>query len=121
MCLFIFNLNLSNLILTILSSIMAAVGVKLFTWQFSTRKVASGSLAHLRRSSLVKDGMVLTIAGRNINNARTQFYAPENYLKTHDGIYFVADGTGRKYHNINAMVLMEEPTFTSDTGYISTK
>ena len=100
---------------------MAAVGVKLFTWQFSARKVASGSLAHLRCSSLIKDRMTLTILGNNINEARIRFYAPENYLKTRDGIYFVADGTGRKYPNINAMVLMEEPTFTSDAGYISTE
>ena len=100
---------------------MAAVGIKLFTWQFSARKVASGSLAHLRRSSLIKDRMTLTIFGNNIHEARIKFYAPENYLKTQDGIYFVANGTGMKYPNINTMVLMEKPTITSDTGYISTK
>ena len=80
-----------------------------------------GSLAHLRRSSLIKDGMVLTIAGKNVNDARTQFYAPENYLKNREGIYFVANGTSRKYPNINAMVLMEEPTTTSESGFIISK
>ena len=100
---------------------MAALGIKLFTWKFSARSIPMGSLAHLRRSSLIKDGMVLTIAGKNINDARTQFYGPENYLKNREGIYFVANGTSRKYPNINEMVLMEAPTLTSDVGYISTE
>ena len=92
----------------------------LFTWQFSTRKVDYIRPFMSRCTTLLSDGMTLTIAGDTIDKARTQTLTPPEELKGRTNIIYVSNKTSKEYSSIQEMILKEEPSIISNNGIVFT-
>ena len=88
---------------------------KLFTWQFVARLRSYG-----QSSTLICNNLALTIAGSNLQNARSQAFVPPKQLEERRNVYYVSSKTGNEYKTIQEMILKEEPSISSDSGFIFT-
>ena len=96
----------------------ATILPKLFTWQFTARKMLiRGSTGN---TVLIADGLALTIAGRNIREARAQYFTPDNSFKTRSNMIYITKKTNNTYPSIQEMIMREEPTITSYNGMVFT-
>lgn len=91
---------------------------KLFTWQFTARKMLISGIEN--NSILIKDGLALTIVGRNIREARAQYFTPDNSFRTRSKMIYITKKTNNTYPTIQEMIMREEPTITSTNGFVLT-
>jgi hypothetical protein len=95
---------------------------QLFTWQFSVRQRSFGKGYYFDSSSstLLSDCLSLTVAGNDLKNARAQSFVPPKQLVERKGVFYVSSKTGNQYETIQEMILKEEPTISSDSGFVFT-
>ena len=91
---------------------------RLFTWQFSARQWLF--YPHSASSNLLHNNLALTIAGSDLKNARSQAFVPPKQIDKRTHIFYVSRKTGNVYETIQEMILKEEPTISSDSGFVFT-
>ena len=92
---------------------------RLFTWKFSARQRRMSNATYYGNSStLLSDCLSLTVAGNDLKNARSQMIIPPPEISERKGVFYVSGKSGKEYQTIQEMILKEEPTSSSDSGFV---